>query len=293
MKLSMHTYKLERRFGAIAAVRMLADAGFDGIDYSMYTSDLSVFGRGGAVLISEMRRIAESRGASFCQAHAPYSDYAIGDGYEEKNRVIFNGICRSITIAARLGAPMIVIHPAMICPRLTADQRFEMNMELYSRYLSVARGEGIKICIENICRPDPVKKNRYVGGGCSTREELTKYVEALAGEGVLACIDVGHAGLVGENAVGMIRALGDRIGCIHLHDNDFVSDSHLLPYLGEIDFDGVCRALGRVHFDGSISLEAEGFIRNMPDSVIPSALLLARNVASHIRNEITKYSQTY
>ena len=36
MKLAIHTDRLERRFGAIAAIKLIAAAGFEAIDYSMY-----------------------------------------------------------------------------------------------------------------------------------------------------------------------------------------------------------------------------------------------------------------
>ena len=49
MKLSIHTDKLERRFGAISALKMIAAAGFDAVDYSMYYTDSPVFGKGGRI----------------------------------------------------------------------------------------------------------------------------------------------------------------------------------------------------------------------------------------------------
>ncbi len=286
----MHTDRLEQRFGAIGAVKMIAEAGFDAIEYSMYTKNLSVFSRGGRILAAELRRIAEGHGLSINIAHAPFSDFSPLPEDCEKNRAVYNSICESIHIAARLGVKGIVIHPAYICPRLSADERFEMNMELYSRFEKVARDLGIGIFIENVYRWHSPTVDKIVRSVCSDADELIRYSDALSSDIFSICFDVGHAALVGESAASMIRALGGRIGHIHIHDNDLESDLHTLPYLGNGDFSAIARAISKIGYSGDITLEADGFLRNMPNALVPSALLFMRSVASHIRDEIIGFS---
>ena len=290
MKLSIHTDRLERRLGAIAAIKMIAAAGFEAIDYSMYYSDSPVFGRGGRILASELKRVAESYGVSFCQAHAPFSDFAVGAENDGRNRAVYNSICESIAIASKLGAPAIVVHPALICPRLSREDRFNMNMELYSHLVPFAKNYGVGILIENVIARHPEKNEKVVGSVCSDTAELIKYADALSPMGVEVCFDAGHAGLAGESAAGMVKALGSRIKHIHLHDNDFETDSHTLPYLLSTNYSSLCKALGRVGYSGDVSLESDGFFRNMPDALLPSALLFSRSVAAYIRDEIIRYS---
>ena len=290
MRLSIHTDRLERRFGAIAAIKMIADAGFEAIDYSMYYTDSPVFGRGGRILASELKRIAESRGLTVNQAHAPFSDFRIGEENDSHNRKVYSSICESIMIAARLGAPTIVVHPAEICPRLSRDDRFYMNMELYRRLTDLASGVGVGISIENVWARHPDKSEKIVKSVCSDAEELIRYADALSGEGVTVSFDAGHAGLVGESAAGMVKALGERIKYIHLHDNDFYEDTHTLPYLQSTNYPSLCKALGRVGYSGDVTLESDGFIRNMPDGLVGAALLFSRNVAAFIRDEIQRFS---
>ena len=290
MKLSMHTDRLQQRFGAIATVKMIADAGFDAIDYSMYYDDSPIFNRGGRVLASELSRIAEARGLVFNQAHAPFSDFALGEDSEVKNRKVYSSICEAIVLASKLGAPTIVVHPALICPRLSADARFEMNMELFSHLISVAKDNGVSLAIENVWARHPDKNDKIVKSVCSDAGELIRYADALASDGVTVCFDAGHAGLVGESAAGMVKALGDRIKHIHLHDNDFETDSHTLPYLASTNYSSLCKALGRVGYSGDVTLESDGFFKNMPDGLLPSALLFSRSVAAYVRDEINKFS---
>ena len=291
MKISIHTDRLCRRFGAISAVKMIAAAGFEAIDFSMYYDDSALFGRGGRILASELKSTAESYGVTFNQAHAPFTDFKIGE--EAKNRKIYDSLCEAIAISAKLGAPTVVIHPAEICPRLSRDGRFDMNLELFKRLSEVARSYGVGIAIENVCTRHPDRSDKVVGGVCSDTDELIRYADALADYGVTVCFDVGHAGIVGESAAGMALALGDRIKHLHLHDNDFETDSHTLPYLASTNYASLCKALGKIGYSGDITLESDGFFKNMPDEIIPSALLFSRSVAAHIRDEVVRYTKHY
>ncbi len=289
MKTAMHTDRLEWRFGAVRAVRLLCEAGFEAIDYSMYNSELPVFMRGGRIIADELKRIAEGYGAKINQTHAPFSDFLLGEENFEHNRTVYASICEAIRISSYLGAKTVVVHPAEICPLLSSDERFFMNMELYSHLVCVAREAGVNIAIENLYSRHSQDENRIIGGVCSGAAELIRYADALGGEGVSVCFDVGHAELVGESSYSMIRALGERIKHIHIHDTDLLGDIHTLPYLAKVDFLPVCKALGKNGYDGDVTLEADGFLRNMPDALIPSALLFARSVASYLRDEIIKY----
>lgn len=289
MKLSIHTDRLCRRFGAVTAVKMIAAAGFEAIDFSMYYDDSAVFKLGGGVLASELKRVASSYGLVFNQAHAPFSDFSIGE--DARNRKIYDTIRDSIAVAAEIGAPAIVIHPAEICPRLSPDARLEMNRELFSRLSATARSYGVEISIENLRPYLSHRENGTKRSVCSDTEELIRYADALSEYGVTVCFDVGHAGLAGESAAEAVTALGDRIKRIHLHDNDFKSDSHTLPYLASTDYASLCKALARIGYFGDITLESDGFFKNMPDDLVPAALLFSRSTASCIRDRISAFRE--
>lgn len=283
MKISNHTDRLEKRFGAIGAVRMTAEAGFEAIDYSMYTADAAVFGRGGSILVREMRRVADELGVVFNQAHAPFANFKPGEEYREENRKIFYSMRRALEIGAELGAEAVVVHPAFICPHITPDERFSMNMEIYSRLLPTARETGVRIAIENMYGRHRDDSSKIIPNVCSDAEEFIRYVDALDSYYVTACLDVGHAGLVGESADKMLYALGGRVSAIHVHDNDFVEDMHTLPFFGKVNFDKLLRALRNVGYRGDMTLEADGFIRDLPDELVPHALKFMAKCAEYLR----------
>ena len=269
---------------------MIAEAGFEAVDLSMYSTDNTYFEQSGKLLASEVLRVAEGLGISVTSAHAPFSDFLPTAEAAAHNREVFSSMCHAFKIASRAGAETVVVHPAFICPHLTRDERFELNMELYYHLNNVARGEGVRILTENTYGRHSKKSDRLVKTVCSDTAELKRYADALCELDIGLCFDVGHASLVGESAESMIRELSGRINLIHVHDNDFYTDSHTLPYLGETDFPAVCKALGRAGYSSDITMESDGFIRNMPDAVMPDALRLCASVAAHIRDEIVKYS---
>ena len=291
MKISSQTNILENRFGALYAVRMNCEAGFEAIDYTMYEGDGAVFDRSGFILAREMKRVASSYGVSFNQAHAPFSKFRLGAENEEKNRAVFKKIYRSIEIAAELGAKRIIVHPAFICRNLTADERYEMNMEIYGNLLPHARELDVEIAIENMWGRDKDNRERIVKDVCSDAEELIRYVDGMNSPYVTACLDVGHAGLVGESADAMVRSLGSRLSSIHIHDNDFKTDIHTLPYLGKINFDALTTALADVSYKGDVTMEADCFLNGLPDAVVASALTFTARIAAHLRDEIERKKQ--
>jgi len=286
MKISNQTDMLEIRYGALAAVRMNCEAGFEAIDFSMYKGDAAVFGMGGKALIKEMKNIANSHGVVFNQAHAPFSRFKLGSEHDDYNRALYFSIARSVEIAAELGAGSIVVHPSVICPHLSADDRFNMNMEFFGRLLPRAKNLGVKIAIENMWGRHKDCADRIVKDVCSDAEELIRYVDAPADPYVTACLDVGHSGLVGEAADEMAIALGDRLTVLHIHDNDFVRDTHTLPYMSRMNFDSLTGALAKIGYAGDITLEADRFYEKMPDELVPAALVFSARVAAHLRSEV-------
>ena len=288
MKISNHTDGLEARFGTLGAIRMNCEAGFEAIDYSMYKPTSAVFAPDGASLTSEMKRVAASYGVHFNQTHAPFSRFKLGRENEEVNRAIFYSIMRAVEVSSELEAPIIIVHPSVICPSLDAQERFRMNMEFYSKLLPRARELGVTVAIENMWGRHRDEPSRIIKDVCSDAAELIRYVDALRGEGVIACLDVGHAGLVGESADEMALSLGARLGSVHIHDNNFYKDEHTLPFLGRLNFGALISALAKIGYSGDMTLEANEFLAGFPDELVPAALNMLSRCAAYLRDEFIR-----
>ena len=64
------------------------------------------------------------------------------------------------------------------------------------------------------------------------------------------------------SAVEMIKALGSRLGALHIHDNDKLDDSHEIPGSMQIDFDAIIRALREIEYKGYFTLESVYYLPN-------------------------------
>ena len=58
----------------------------------------------------------------------------------------------------------------------------------------------------------------------------------------------------------MIRALGNRLQALHIHDNDLLHDSHQIPFTMDIDFASIVKALKAINYQGWFTLEADQYL---------------------------------
>ncbi|HJN45199.1 MAG: hypothetical protein CL477_08515 [Acidobacteria bacterium] len=76
-----------------------------------------------------------------------------------------------------------------------------------------------------------------------------------AGHGV--CLDVGHAFLAGDVTEEIETASGYLV-TTHLHDNLGVTDQHLVPFEGGVDWPAAMMTMQKVGYDGMLMLEVAG-----------------------------------
>ncbi len=285
MKLVNLTETLADRFGDKEAVRITCEAGFDGIDFSMFRmahDDNDILNSADFKShISELIGIARSYGVTFEQAHAPFP--SAKDGNEEYNAKMFEKLKRALEIAGILDAKICVVHPVQF-----KENQFEKNMELYNKLEPYAADYGVKIAVENMWGWDNAA-NRIVPNVCSVAEDFNRYVDALNPEHFTACLDLGHCGLVGDSAGNMIRQMGSRLGALHIHDNNNIDDSHSLPYLGNMDWDDILRALGETDYQGHFTYEVGDFLRAFPDDAVLSCEKFMHDLGRTMMRKIEEY----
>lgn len=263
MKLVTQTEVLAERLGGESAVKIICESGFDGIDFSMFcmSDDNNLLNTPSyKEYIKELKRIADGYSVPFEQSHAPFPPVREND--DEYSRKTIEKVKRALEIAGMLDAKICVVHPCVF-----KENQFEKNMELYHYLEPYAKDYGVKIALENMWGWDD-RLNRIVPNVCSTAEDFNCYVDAVNPENFTACLDLGHCGLVGEDCASMIRDMGSRLGCLHIHDNDFIHDSHQLPYLSKMDWDSILRALADINYSGNFTYEADSFLRLFPDSML-------------------------
>lgn len=273
MKLSTQNSNAVARLGFEEGNLLLKRAGYDALDmslFSMVNAASPYLAEDWREYTEAQRRFADEHGIVFNQAHAPFSfhweDPQVRDGMAQPS------VLRSIEVAAILGADTIVVHPLHY--RNFADHAEDMhreNLDYYRSMIPLCRDLGIKVAVENMWQMNPLR--RFIDYDVAARpEELAQFIDELDSEWVTACLDLGHCGLVGEDAAESIRILGhDRLGALHVHDNNFREDTHTLPGMGRMDWPSICRALHDINYKGEFTYEADSFLKNFRAEQLPDA----------------------
>ncbi len=234
---------------------IFAGSGYDAIDYNMTNTEREIYTCSEedfeAAMLSERADI-EAAGLFVSQVHGPWRcppiDSTPADRAERMERMK-----RSIRATRLLGAKFWVVHPIMPCSTADlvlggADKTWEINIEFFTELCAFAREQGVVICVENM---------PFIPFSIATPEQIIKLIDTINDDNFKMCLDTGHVAVFPELSVGdSIRACGDRIKVLHIHDNLGDRDSHLFPTEGKIDWRDVMVALREIGFDGVFSLEA-------------------------------------
>ena len=106
------------------------------------------------------------------------------------------------------------------------------------------------------------------------------------------CIDTGHAGITGEDCGDTIRVMGSRVRALHLNDNDFRTDGHLIPFQGKIDWDDVMRALAEIDYQGDFTFEALHLYEGMDDGFYATSAKYLHDVGRYLIQKFQHYKET-
>lgn len=267
MKVSTQTSVLSNRFGDEKTIQMIAQAGFDAIDYSMFGSKTAspIFGDDFEDYARNLKHIADENGIYFNQTHAPFPSLkADDDAYNER---IVPLIIRSIAVTSILGAKTVIVHPTAI----PANKK-EYNIEFFNSLVPACKEYSVMVALENMFGSNP-NNGQIIANVCSTGKEFCEYLDALDPQHFTACLDTGHAGLVGETAENMVRTLGhDRLKALHVHDNNHLRDLHTLPFTQSLNWQAITAALKEIKYTGDFTFESDSFLKGFPDELAAPAL---------------------
>ena len=276
-------------FGDKESIRMCKEAGFDGIDYSLFKmkpdNDILNLPDGERQACAyELRNYAEKIGISFPQAHADF-ELKYGEG---KDHIHYHNLLRSLEFASWMGIKQIVVHT--VKNGIPEDEDFDVlayNRPFFSELIPIAEKLDLKIGMENLFRKKPNGNFNYVGV-LGTAEEMNAYRDSFDTDVFVTCVDIGHAAIVGVDPAEFIRGMSkDKLTMLHVQDTDFKSDKHWLPYMGKHDWDSITSALAEIGFDSNFNLEVLHFYDRFKDhDLMQSSLCHAAKVARHLADEV-------
>ena len=283
MLYSCQTCHLASRLGINAAVDAMLDAGYPALD-------ISLFGNNGFMLAEDwrdtakaLRAKAETRGAVFNQAHAPF-----GGGFEHYTKNLIPTFPRVFEFCEELGVRQIVVHPLQQGRYYGRERElFNMNMDFYRSLVPLSDRHGIKIAIENMWQTHPVT-HRICDDVCANPHELAAYYDTLNDPAhFTVCLDIGHVALCGREPEDAIRILGhDRLGALHVHDVDYMSDLHTIPYLGRVNWSNVVTALADIGYKGEFTMESDAFLARYPNDFLPTATRFMADTTKYLAEKL-------
>lgn len=292
MILSTQTSNTFATFGVKKGAEILKLAGYDALDMSLFemtNNPNSPFVTEGWEKHTEsVLKDVKDAGLYFNQSHVPFSfNWKNPNEFEERFMPLN---IRGIIISGMLGVETAVVHPFHYVDYFGHEEEiFELNMKFYRDLLPYAKEYGVKIAIENMWRREP--KRQYIcPSACGTAKDLIRYIDSLDDDTFVACLDLGHCGLVGEEAWDAIRALGhDRLKSLHVHDNTYKEDTHTLPMMANMDWDEITKALADIDYDGAFTFEADAFLRHVQPDFKPTACKFMADTGRYLINKIESY----
>ena len=212
------------KYSLTAAADFLADAGFDGVDLSLDQLEPDGDDILRSVLYSFGNRAA-ARGLTLPMCHLPFF-MPNPDDTVAMSRFSREIAC-GIRMAAMLKIPDAVIHPIVRHEsRRCREQWMDENIRFLTPLRELAGKLGITLCIENMTgKPYATHPSEAVFG--STAADILELTERLD---AMVCWDFGHANITGLCQSVELEKLRGRVRCLHIHDNDGVSDSHRIPF---------------------------------------------------------------
>ena len=253
-----------------ACLRLCAEAGFEYLDYSPDFSDED--------WLTEVHEAAEAAGkygVSITQCHAPFNFYRKDP--PERFRLLLD---RAAEGARILGAKDLVFHfdeyhpPAGTAfdPETALRSAREVLSDAIEKTVSFGINAALENTFEDHHRVGPEERSHL----CAPIEELEAAIDMFRDSRVTCCWDFGHAHLqFGGMHADMIRRMGRRITCTHVHDNYYGKDLHLMPFYGQLDWETLIPALAGTGYGGTLAFEA-GYGR-FPDELMGEFLGMSKH----------------
>ena len=280
MKISTEIASAARIVGEQKAIELYANAGFDAWDFSMFAmckydwvsgkcleNSHPLAGSQYLQFARELKNIGLDNGISCNQSHAPFPVSC---------PEIRSYLKRAIECTAEAGGQICVIHP-------DNNKTPEENAQMYLELLPFAKECNVKIATENMWNWDN-QKGQSSFAACATGKSFCDHIDAVKDDFFVACLDLGHAEMQGsgDGAANMIRALGQRLQALHIHDNDRLHDSHQIPFSMSIDFHAVVKALRDIGYRGYFTLEADQYLKAFDSNTVFSGMQDLANAAKKL-----------
>ena len=179
----------------------------------------------------------------FIAFHGPFGDLNCGSYDPMIQEVSRDRMLLGYQTACQLKATHIVFHHGYV-PHTSPPKNWIPRFVQFWKSFLVGKPENVYFHLENMLELSP--------------DIMIETIDTISDQRISACLDVGHAHCNSTTPIlNWIEKLGNRIGYVHIHDNDGTSDQHLAIGEGNIPFNDVCNALNEHSPDAIWTLETQ------------------------------------
>lgn len=280
LSMSLNYLRKQRKTNELRSLeesaRLCRNAGFEHVDFSPeYRAD------DWKEQAYHAREVLDRLGIAVEQTHAPFNRYGT---YPEE---LFPEYYRRLFEASNIvGAKYVVVHADEYRTVDHYDPEEIMNFayDYLAPHVDYAARHNMVVAIENVFE-DVVARCPQIDGKSrftSRIDELKGIIEKFNTPSVGCCWDFGHAKCAfgNDRMLDALKEVGQYLRCTHVHDNYYGKDLHLMPFLGEIDWESHMQYLKEIGYSGKLSFE---FVYGrFPDKLLPVWLDGVRTVGEYL-----------
>lgn len=268
ISISIHSF--QDKYGDIEALNIAKRIGADAVDFNTASRKVydfripgSPYDKTDAELIeyyTAVRKHAEAIGIKIAQTHGRMRMYTLD---EEDNVGHLENARRDLLVASVLGAPYCVMH-SVTTGSMGKDTPPEvmraLNKRAFCDVLKYAKQYGVAVATETF-------GDSLQGTVCDFFGQMDEFLATYRdicsvddnADWFFTCMDTGHTNKAVRfgfpSSADGIRLLGSSLKCLHLNDNDGMTDQHKPPMSGNLNWNDILDALDEIGYDGIYNME--------------------------------------
>lgn len=268
-KVSISIGHLQFLYGDHKALEIAAEIGADAVDFDLsdttrdYRNADSIYSKSDEEIEAYFAKLGETArrlGIEIGQTHGRLCTYF---NQPEQDTAVFENARRDCLATHAMGAKYCIMHTvSTIITGPDADPvlMHTLHDQIFRKIITYARQYQVQIVSETHGDAPKYQCCNFFGNAT----EFQKAFERLCQEEdhsqyFSVCIDTGHCNKAfrfGNPPVqDVIRMMGKHITCLHLNDNDTLTDQHKLPMTGTLNWDAIFDALDEVGYCGTYNME--------------------------------------
>lgn len=254
MRLSFSTNAFIR-YSVCEAVKKIASIGYEGVEILADVPHMYM-GSAKKADIARLKDVLDSSGLAASNINAntargysannstPLFEPTLASSDERVRRWRVDYTKKCVDLAAALGAPNVSVTSGQIPPGSSPEEALEQLKKSLEEIALYAQKTGVKVGLEY--------EPGYLIEYCF---ELAFLINEVNSGHFGANLDIGHSHIAGEDPEEVFKTLGEKVFHMHLEDIKDRRHFHLIPGLGDIDFERVLGLGAKYSYSGFAAVE--------------------------------------